>query len=131
MRIALGLCALAAFGSVASSQQPPTAGPSPALGTVAGRTPPIGSQGTDSLRLTRQQAITEALANNPLIDVAREQTSQAFARHVEVTSLADPIFDAEWDNQEHFLSGSQNTPVSLGLTITDPIKLRRAGDVET
>jgi outer membrane protein TolC len=131
MRIALGLCALAAFGSVASSQQPAATGPSPALATVAVRTPSPGSQGADSLRLTRQQAITEALTNNPLIVVAREQTSESRARRVEATALPDPVFDAEWDYQQHVLSGSQSNPISLGLTIPDPLKLQRAGDVAT
>lgn len=131
MRIALAVCALAAFGGIAYSQQPSTAGPVPVLATVSGRTPSAGAQGADSLRLTRQQAITEALTNNPLIDVAREQMIESRARRVEATALPDPVFDAEWDDQEHLFYGSQSLPVSLGLTIPDPMKLHRAGEVAT
>ena len=44
----------------------------------------------DSLRLTRRAAIAEALARNPQIDVAREQSAQARARRVEAVAIPDP-----------------------------------------
>ena len=44
----------------------------------------------DSLRLTRREAIAEALSRNPQIDVAREQSAQARARRVEAIAIPDP-----------------------------------------
>ena len=44
----------------------------------------------DSLRLTRREAIAEALTRNPQIDVAREQSAQARARRVQAVAIPDP-----------------------------------------
>ncbi len=44
----------------------------------------------DSLRLTRRDAIADALTRNPQIDVAREQSAQARARRVEAVAIPDP-----------------------------------------
>ena len=45
---------------------------------------------SDSLRLTRREAIAQALLRNPQIDVAREQSAQARARRVEAIAIPDP-----------------------------------------
>ncbi|HEY0779171.1 MAG TPA: TolC family protein [Gemmatirosa sp.] len=68
MRVVAGLSACIALAQTARAQSPPV----------------------DSLRLTRREAIAEALTRNPQIDVAREQSAQARARRVEAVAVPDP-----------------------------------------
>jgi len=79
MRFHVTLCALVALGEAASAQQPGA------------------GQSIDSLRLTRRQAIAEALAHNPQIEVARQQTAQSRARRVEAIAVPDPALTAAYD----------------------------------
>jgi cobalt-zinc-cadmium efflux system outer membrane protein len=79
MRFHITLCALVALGEAASAQQARS------------------GQITDSLRLTRRQAIAEALAHNPQIEVARQQTAQSRARRVEAIAIPDPALTASYD----------------------------------
>lgn len=79
MRFHVTLCALVALGEAASAQQPGA------------------GQSIDSLRLTRRQAIAEALAHNPQIEVARQQTAQSRARRVEAIAVPDPALTASYD----------------------------------
>ena len=79
MRFHVTLCALVALGEAASAQQPGV------------------GQSIDSLRLTRRQAIAEALAHNPQIEVARQQTAQSRARRVEAIAVSDPALTAAYD----------------------------------
>ncbi len=57
-----------------------------ALARSAWAQPPV----VDSLRLTRREAIAEALTRNPQIDVAREQSAQSRARRVQAIAIPDP-----------------------------------------
>lgn len=68
MRVVVGLSACLALARSALAQPP----------------------AVDSLRLTRREAITEALTRNPQIDVAREQSAQARARRIEAIAIPDP-----------------------------------------
>ena len=79
MRFHITLCALVALGEAASAQQ-----------AGSGRL-------TDSLRLTRRQAIAEALTHNPQLEVARQQTAQSRARRVEAIAIPDPALTASYD----------------------------------
>lgn len=91
---------------------------------------PFGASG-DSLRLSRKQAIATALAHNPQIQVAEAQLRQAEARHVEATSIADPIVTASYDQQPGFFrsaTGGQKN-VGVGFTVPFPDKLRLRGSV--
>lgn len=129
MRSLFGLCALAAFGSAASAQ----GAPGQMLPTAAATSRATGAasplQPTDSLRLTRRQAIAQALLNNPQITVAREQTAQARARRVEAVSIPDPALTYSYDQQPRLFNfgsaGARN--VGVGLTIPFPDKLRLQG----
>ena len=56
-----------------------------------------GSQGTDSLHLSRRQAIAEALTRNAQLEIAREQTAQARARRVTAIAIPDPTLTAAFD----------------------------------
>ena len=126
MRSLFGLCALAAFASAASAQGAPgqmlptTAAAPRATGTAS----PL--QPTDSLRLTRRQAIAQALFDNPQISVAREQTAQARARRVEALSIPDPTLTYSYDQQPRFMNvgGAAQHNLGIGLTIPFPDKLR-------
>ncbi len=68
MRVVVGLSACCALARSAWAQPP----------------------AVDSLRLTRREAIAEALTRNPQIDVAREQSAQARARRVQAIAVPDP-----------------------------------------
>jgi cobalt-zinc-cadmium efflux system outer membrane protein len=87
----------------------------------------------DSLRLTRSEAIAMALANNPQLAVAREQTNQFRAARVTARAIPDPAVSASLDDQSGFFrSGSGGTKnVGAGLTIPFPEKLRLQGQVAT
>jgi cobalt-zinc-cadmium efflux system outer membrane protein len=78
----------------------------------------------DSLVLTREAAITAALANNPQLDVAREQTAQARARQVQGAAIPDPALTYSYDNQPGFLrlgSAEQKNAV-VGIQVPFPNK---------
>ena len=87
----------------------------------------------DSLRLTREQAVALALANNPQLAVAREQTNEFRAARVTARSIPDPAVTASLDNQSNFFrsgtGGAKN--VGVGLTVPFPNKLRLQGAVAT
>lgn len=87
----------------------------------------------DSLRLTRSEAIALALANNPQLAVAREQTNQFRAARVVARSIPDPAVTASLDNQNGFFrsgAGGAKT-VGVGLLVPFPDKLRLQGAVAT
>jgi cobalt-zinc-cadmium efflux system outer membrane protein len=98
------LCALAACGSVVSAQAPIT----------------------DSLHLSRRQAIAEALMRNAQLEVAREQTAEARARRVTAVAIPDPSLSAAYDqlNGPFTFGGAPSRPVSIGLDVPFPDKFR-------
>ena len=111
MRLCLGWCALAAYGSVVSAQTP---------------------QSADSLRLSRRQAVAEALTHNAQLAIAREQTAQARARRVTAIAVPDPIATAAYDqiSGPFAFRGAAARPATLALAIPFPDKFRlnnRAG----
>ncbi|HEY1951255.1 MAG TPA: TolC family protein [Gemmatimonadaceae bacterium] len=83
----------------------------------------------DTIRLSRSEAIAEALAHNPQLDVARAQVGQARARKVEAISLPDPAATASLDNQRGlFQSGSAGQKnVAVSMLVPFPNKLRLQG----
>ncbi len=87
----------------------------------------------DSLVLTRGAAIAAALANNPQLDVAREQTAQARARRVQAIAIPDPQLSASLDNQPGFLQlgNAQQKNVALGLSVPFPDKFRLRNTIAT
>ncbi len=84
---------------------------------------------TTPLRITRRQAVAQALAHNPQLEAAREQVAQARARVTEATALPDPEFDATIADEARPLrlgtAGSKQ--MGIGLTIPFPTKLHLAG----
>jgi outer membrane protein TolC len=80
----------------------------------------------DSLVLTRGAAIAAALANNPQLDVSREQTAQARARRVQAVAIPDPGLSASLDDQPGFLQlgQAQSRNVAVGIQVPFPDKFR-------
>ena len=98
MRLLSGMCALAAIGSAASAQTSGSSSPaSPPIQSTSTQRAGQARQGTDSLRLSRRQAIAEALTRNPQIDVAREHIAEARARRVTAVAVPDPSLTAGFD----------------------------------
>jgi outer membrane protein TolC len=91
------------------------------------------AQTPDTLRgsavaLTRAGAIAAALANNPQLEIAREQTAQARARRVSAIAIPDPAFTYSLDNQPGFLqlgsAGQRNAAVGIAIPFPDKFRLR-------
>ena len=123
MRLTIGLCALAAFGSATSAQTPSATRPAPSRTANANQSAPGG----DSLRLSRRQAIAEALNRNAQLEIAREQPAQARARRVTAIAVPDPALSAGYDGLNGpFTFGAPGTsrPVQLDLDIPFPTKFR-------
>jgi cobalt-zinc-cadmium efflux system outer membrane protein len=106
MRFQLTLCALVALSEAAPAQQ-----------RSAG-------QIVDSLRLTRRQAIAEALNRNAQLEIARQQTAQARARRVEQVALPDPSLVASYDAAPGSFSfgGAGQRNIAIGAAVPFPTK---------
>jgi cobalt-zinc-cadmium efflux system outer membrane protein len=90
-------------------------------------------QRADSLRLSRAEAVSLALGNNPQLEIARQQTNQFRAGRVAATAIPDPQISASLDNQSGFFrsgSGGEKN-VAAGLTIPFPDKFRLQYKVAT
>lgn len=87
----------------------------------------------DSLRVSRAEAVALALANNPQLDVARQQTNQLRAARVVATAIPDPQGSASFDNQSGlFRSGSGGEKnLAAGIAIPFPDKFRLLNKVAT
>jgi len=80
---------------------------------------------TDTLRLTRAQAVDTALKRNPQIVVAREQVDEARAQKVSQWAIPDPTGSASW-----IVQGGQPTQrpliASIGIPFPDKFRLNYA-----
>jgi outer membrane protein, heavy metal efflux system len=119
MRTSLGVCALVCIAGAASAQQRAPAG---------GGIPP-----TDTLQLTRHQAIATALLANPQLDLAREQTAQVRARRVEGMAIPDPAVTASLDDQTRLLGlgTAQSKNLTLDFLFPFPDKIRLQSSIGT
>jgi cobalt-zinc-cadmium efflux system outer membrane protein len=91
------------------------------------------AQTPDPLRLSREQAIAEALVRNPALAVARAQMEEARANVVTAAAFADPTFAADVAGQSHVLLPSSRTgsDQSFGMTLPFPGKRALRRDVAT
>lgn len=92
---------------------------------LAGLSPENAAAG-QVLRLTREAAIRLALAHNPTLTVAREQTAQARARLAQAVALPEPTFGASVLGQPGVLRPHQGseTDIGVGITVPFPSKIR-------
>jgi cobalt-zinc-cadmium efflux system outer membrane protein len=102
MRFIFTLCAVIALGDAASAQQ-----------RDAGKL-------VDSLRLTRRQAIAEALNHNAQLEVARQQTAQSRARRVEAVAVPDPALTASYDESPGPFSFGSAAARNVGVALDVP-----------
>lgn len=100
-------------------------------GTLAAQTTPGAPR--DSLAFSRAEAIAAALANNPQLDVAREQTAQFRARRTQATAIPDPGLSASLDDQPGFfqLGQAQSKNVAVGIEVPFPDKFRLRNRIAT
>jgi len=82
----------------------------------------------DTVRLSRDQAVAEALAHNPQLEVARQLTAEARAQRVQDVAIPDPIGSASITNQ----AGAQSyKPLSASLNVPFPDKFRLQYNIGT
>ncbi len=84
---------------------------------------------TDSLQLTRDQAVSLALAHNPQLRISEEQIRQARARVTENTAIPDPTLSADLSGQSGLTNTGSATgnDVGVGLTLPFPTRIRLRG----
>jgi len=63
----------------------------------------------EPLRLSREDAIREALARNPALVAARAQVEQARAAVVQATAIPDPTLALDVSGQTHLLNPASRT----------------------
>src|SRR5437868_13732572 len=121
MRLTLGLCALAIPAGVASAQVSAAGNsrPAPAPTSIRSSNQLAAQPQRDSLRLSRRQAIAEALTRNAQLEIAREQTAAARARRVTAISIPDPTLTAAYDQAAgpFTFGGAGARPVALRLNV--------------
>ncbi|HEY8021908.1 MAG TPA: TolC family protein [Thermoanaerobaculia bacterium] len=124
-RLAIGFT-LVAIGCVPLA--PPALGQ--ASSTPAGQSSPSSQT---PLRLSRREAIDEALARNPGLLATRAQVEQARAQVVVARAIPDPTLAVDVAGQSQALNpGSGNaSDLGVGLTIPFPGKIRLRGEVAT
>ncbi len=82
----------------------------------------------DTVRLTRQQAVGEALAHNPQLEVARQQTAEARAQRVQDVAIPDPVGSASITTQG---GAPPYKPLTASLTVPFPDKFRLQYNIGT
>src|SRR5450830_744266 len=90
---------------------------SPARGQVAVL---AGAGGAASLRVTREQAIQEALARNPGLIASQEQIEEARAQMVVAAAFPDPSFSADVTGESHPFNPTSGTGSDQGVGVTVP-----------
>ena len=102
----------------------------PNADTAAARS---GAADQGLLCLTRGQAVAQALARNPQLEVAAEQVAQARARKTQATAIPDPQFEAAFVQSPGLFGAGGGTERSVTATVTIPFidKFRLQGRVGT
>ena len=88
---------------------------------LGGAVGPLWGQAPAPLRLGRADAVARALAANPALRVAREQTAQARARVTEATAFPDPTFSADWTGLSAPFRVGSRTGSDYGVDLTLPL----------
>ncbi len=74
----------------------------------------------DAPRLTREQAVSEALARNPQIAAARAQIDEARAGIAQATAFPDPAFSWDYEQQSSPTNFHSAQSRDIGATFTVP-----------
>ena len=92
---------------------------------------PVSGQTPAPLRLSRREAIAEALARNPGLLASREQVEQARAAVVTATAFPDPTLAVDVSGQSKPLNPNSNNSNDIGFGVTFPFpgKTRLRGEV--
>lgn len=118
----LVLCTGAAAQQTAA-QQPSTAPP-------RAQAPAVLPDSTDSLRLSRAEAIAIARARNPQLAAARQQIEEARAQRVQAVAIPDPAATASLDAQPGLFrsapGGEKNIGALLDVPFPDKFRLNNA-----
>jgi cobalt-zinc-cadmium efflux system outer membrane protein len=85
----------------------------------------VSAQTSEPLRLSRQQAIDEALARNPSLAAARAQVEEARAGVISAAAFADPSFFTDVTGQSHLLNPSSKSGTDQGFGVTIPFPGKR------
>jgi outer membrane protein, heavy metal efflux system len=118
---AVGALALVWWAGIARAQQSATP-PAPAGAPPPDSVPPAARDSlTDTLRITRAHAIAEALAHNPQLAVAHEQTAEARAQRIQTLGIPDPTAAASLQPQHGQPTAK---PVTVAIDIPFPDKFR-------
>jgi outer membrane protein, heavy metal efflux system len=101
--------------------------------TVENAVAPVPAAGPGLLRLSRQQAIVEALARNPSLAAARAQVEEARAQVVIDTAYADPSFLADVTGQSSPIrpGSAAGSDQGIGVTVPFPGKIALRRQVST
>src|SRR4051794_15916615 len=91
------------------------------------------AQTLEPLRLSRPQAIDEALVRNPALAAARAQVEEARANVVTAAAFADPTVALDVAGQSHILNPASRTgsDQAFGITLPFPGKRSLRRDVAT
>lgn len=124
MHRVIPVCLLALCTSVAAAQQP---APSHAAASRRSTTTRSLPDSTDSLRLSRADAIALARLQNPQLAAAREQIAEARAQRVQSVAIPDPAATASLDAQPGLFrsapGGEKNIGAILDLPFPDKFRL--------
>ena len=93
---------------------------------IAGITISAFAQVPATLRLTRSQAIDQALARNPALVAARAQVEQARAAVVSASAFADPTVALDVAGQTSALNPTSGNASDQGVGVTLPFPQKRA-----
>lgn len=80
----------------------------------------LQAQASGTRPLTRSEAVAQALAHNPQLEIAREQTAQARARITEAAAFPDLDLSADWTGLPHPLQVGSGNGSDYGVGITMP-----------
>jgi outer membrane protein TolC len=124
MQVIRSFAALAFSASAVAAQVP-----NPSRADTSARI--VAGVAGDSVRLSRREAVAEALAHNPQLEIARALIGEARARKVEAVSIPDPAVTASLDQQRRLFQSGANGQKNVGIDMLIPFpnKLRLQGKV--
>jgi cobalt-zinc-cadmium efflux system outer membrane protein len=132
--LALPGWARAAVAAAVAGASPPEAasaqgGSSPAAAQGIPPAAATAAPASATLRLSRRQAVEEALSRNPGILVSVQQVEEARAQVVTAAAFADPTLSADTMGETHPLDVA--TDLAVGFTVPFPGKRRLRREVAT